>query len=412
MKNATEQGSISVHHRCNWIRRLVAAALILLLALTATLTIVPAALPGFGANMADFLRLIFGPQPVARLESVSFKLHDELNRFLYNGGKPQIAWNYSTQPEAFTLGGASKLASPRVQDKPSLLSEDVVSASPQIGWQAYGPSVNGVPVLARAMVLLDPRRSYAGVALVRMDLSKLELHMMPGYLEPAHPALLAQVIPKPGMIPSSDQNYLVAAFNGGFKAIHGHYGMMVDGVTLLPPISNIATVAIYHDGHVQIGAWGKDIVPSSDIIAFRQNCPPLLEAGQLNPNLLLDNQQAWGYTANSDITWRTGLGITQDGLYLIYAVGNGTSAATLARALQSAGAYSAMQLDINQYYAHFDTYQPVKGSATSQGFQLAGEPLLDKMINDPRLYLTPSMRDFFYLSVHSTSSAQQKAPGG
>ena len=56
------------------------------------------------------------------------------------------------------------------------------------------------------------------------------------------------------MIPVADQSHLIAAFNGGFKAINGHYGMMVDGVTLLPPLPGFATLAIYRDGHVNIGA--------------------------------------------------------------------------------------------------------------------------------------------------------------
>ncbi len=415
MKNATkeESGSISVDHKRKWIKRLVAGALALFLVLVAALTILPAAFPAFGANMADFLRLIFGPQPVANLESASFRLHDELSRFLYKDGKPQIAWNYSDQPETFTSRGAPKLASPIVHNKLSLLGRDVVSASPQLGWQAYGPSVNGEPVMARALVAPDPHRPYAAVALVRMDLAQLQLHMMPGSLEPAHPAQLAQAIPNPGVIPPADQNYLMAAFNGGFKAVHGRYGMMVDGVTLLPPLPNVATVAIYRDGHIQIGVWGKDIGPSPDIVAFRQNCPPLIDAGQLNPDISVDSHQgAWGYTVNTDITWRTALGITQGGRYLIYAVGNGTSVATLAQALQDAGAYSAMQLDINQYYAHFLTYQPATGLAASQGFQLEGVPLLDKMINIRHLYLTPDTRDFFYLTVRVPSSAGQKGAGG
>jgi hypothetical protein len=201
------------------------------------------------------------------------------------------------------------------------------------------------------------------------------------------------------MIPPDDQKALLAAFNGGFKGIHGHYGMMANGVTLLPPIPGIATVAIFRDGHVQIGAWGKEVVPSADMTAFRQNCPPLIEAGQINPDLSLDNRKAWGYTGNTDITWRTGIGITQDGRYLIYAVGNGTSAETLAEALLKAGAYNAMQLDINQFYAHFYTYQPVGDSAASQGFQMTGQRLLDEMINNPHLYLTPNIRDFFYLTA-------------
>jgi hypothetical protein len=280
-----------------------------------------------------------------------------------------------------------------------LTDTKVVTADPQIGWQAYGPPVNGSPVMARAMIMADPQRSYAGVALVRIDLSQLQLHMMPGYVEPAHPSQISQALPTLGSVPPQDQSNLIAAFNGGFKGIHGHYGMMVDGVTLLPPIPNIATVAIYKDGRVQIGAWGKDITPSADMIAFRQNCPPLIEAGQLNPDLSLNNHLAWGYTGNTDITWRTGLGITQDGRYLIYAVGNGTSAETLAKSLLMAGAYNAMQLDINQYYAHFYTYHSAGGPSSSQSSQMADEQLLAQMTDIPHLYLTPSVRDFFYLTV-------------
>jgi hypothetical protein len=388
----------AVHPGRIWSRIILAGILISLLSL-GSLTILPAAFPSLGANAADLLRVIFGVQPVARLESLSFELHDALNRTLYRGDKPQISWDNSTLPGAFAPSQSRELASVRAPGQPPLPGKDVVGTQPQIGWQAYGPDVNGAPVMAQAMVMLDPQRSYTGVALVRMDLSKLQLHIMPGTIEPGHPAQIAQAVPDLGMIPPDDQKALLAAFNGGFKGIHGHYGMMANGVTLLPPIPGIATVAIYRDGHVQIGAWGKEVVPSADMTAFRQNCPPLIEAGQINPDLSLDNRKAWGYTGNTDITWRTGIGITQDGRYLIYAVGNGTSAETLAEALLKAGAYNAMQLDINQFYAHFYTYQPVGDSAASQGFQMTGQRLLDEMINNPHLYLTPNIRDFFYLTA-------------
>jgi hypothetical protein len=100
---------------------------------------------------------------------------------------------------------------------------NIVTDAPQIGWRAYGPSVNGAPAMARALILVDPKRSYAGVALVRMDLSKLQLNMMPGFIEPSHPSGITKAIPNLGMIPLSDQSILTAAFNGGFKGIHGHY---------------------------------------------------------------------------------------------------------------------------------------------------------------------------------------------
>jgi hypothetical protein len=248
--------------------------------------------------------------------------------------------------------------------------------------------------------MLDAQRSYTAIALVRIDLSRLQLHMMPGIVEPAHPSGITKAIPDLGMVPTADQSHLVAAFNGGFKQEHGYYGMMTDGVTLLPPKTGIATVALYSNGQVRIGAWGTDIVQTPELIAFRQNCPPLVEAGQVNPDLYLNNRAAWGTTGNTDITWRTGLGITPDGRYLIYAVGNGTSVATLAEALKEAGAYMAMQLDINQYYAHFYTYQTVGAPNASAPIQLTGDRLVAEMVNKPHLYLTPYPRDFFYLTTH------------
>lgn len=395
---------------------ILSGTLAILFSLIVLLAIVPAVSPSTGADIADLLRAAVGPAPVALLESVSFQLQDQLNQFRsrLDGGQSQIMWSSQPQIQIEPTAVPTMQSSKTVLNVPAAKNvrvarsappaapaavNNVVTDMPQIGWQAYGPTGNGTPIMARAMQMLDPQRSYTGVALVRIDLSKLHLHMMPGYIEPAHPSQINQAISNLGTVPPADQSGLIAAFNGGFKGIHGHYGMMVDGITLLQPIDGLATVAIYQDGHVAIGTWGTDINQTPDLIAFRQNCPPLIEAGQINPGLYLDNRMAWGYTGNSDITWRTALGITQDGHYLIYAVGNGTPASTLAEALQNAGAYNAMQLDINQYYAHFVTYQPVSDPATSQGFQLMGERLVEEMTNNPHLYLTPNPRDFFYLTL-------------
>jgi Phosphodiester glycosidase len=400
-------------------------ALIFFLCITSALVIVPAVSPSIGAETADILRSVFGPAPVAVLESISFNFQDQLNqlRSKINGGKseitvaqlptpvlsptialmpspiPMTAIQASPKPTStiIVIQASPKPAPTLVQNRPTPI-RNVVTDSPQIGWQTYGPTVNGTPAMAQTMVMVDPQRSYAGVVLVRIDLSKLQLHIMPGTLEPSHSLQVVQAIPNLGMVPQTEQSNLIAAFNGGFKAIHGRFGMMVSGVTLLPALPGIATIAIYRDGHVQIGAWGQDLNASPNMIAFRQNCPPLIESGQINPSLTLNNRKAWGYTGNTDITWRTGLGITQDSRYLIYAVGNGTSAETLANGLQKAGAYNAMQLDINQYYAHFDTYQPSDPSV-SNGFNLTGTRLVDQMIDNPDLYLTPNLRDFFYLTT-------------
>ena len=381
-----------------WGAYVIGGVALLFSGLFGVIGIVPAVSPSTGAQIADMIRSMAGPQPVADLESVSFQIQDAINRFIstHDGGQKAISLLQASavqslpqrQRRANSVASTSQTAAP-------LPVNDVVSAPPQIGWQAYGPAVNGSPVLAQALLSLDPQRPYAGIALVRIDLSKLKLHIEPGFLEPSHTKDTVNAIPNLGLTPAADQSNLAAGFNGGFKAVNGYYGMMVNGVTLLPAIPGIATVAIYRDGHVQIGAWGQDILPSSDIVAFRQNCPLIIQNGQINSQVSVDNRAVWGDTiGNQEITWRTGLGLTQDGRYLIYAVGNGTTVETLAQALQDAGAYNAMQLDINRHYAHFVTYQ----SSGKPNSPLRAVQLLNQMESDPVLYLVAHSRDYFYLT--------------
>ncbi len=345
-------------------------------------------------------------------ESFSFWMRDALYRFAPSPSDkgPAVNWSGSPGPQPENLVDVpAATASPPPSTSPApptstaampeptpTLMLDAVTELPDIGWQAYGPAPDGNPLLARALVMVDPSRSYAGVALVRMDITRLELHIMAGFIEPAHPSGITKLIPEIGTIPLQDQPRLIAAFNGGFKAVHGHFGMLVDSVMLLPPVDGMGTVAVYQDGSVRIGAWGRSVLASPDMIAFRQNCPPLIEDGQLNPGLSTNARKAWGITNNTDVTWRTGVGITQDGRYLIYAVGNGTPLEFLAEALQKAGAYNAIQLDINQYYSHFVTYSDAMVNGESR---LEADRLLEQMINIRRLYLDPSPRDFFYLTL-------------
>jgi len=398
---------------------LLAFILTLATATIVVLAVAPIVFPDISAELADGLLAVIGPEAVANLESVSFQLQDGLNylRSEFDGGQVQIALSSpspnliaptsaSFVPPTFTptsfLPAAPKNEAtpppplaPTVAQNTPIPSDAVVSDPPQIGWQAYGQSVNGQPVLARTMLQLDTQRSYAGIALVRIDLSKLQLHIMPGVLEPPHPEQIVQVISKLGMVPSVDQARLIAAFNGGFKNVHGQFGMMAAGVTLRNPKPGLSTIAFYRNGSLKIGVWATDINASLDLIAFRQNCAPLVQLGQINPMLYtVSAGKVWGFTNNEDITWRTGLGLTFDARYLIYAVGNGTSAETLAQALQQAGAYNAMQLDIHQPYTHFLTYQ-----LDADGFTLTASPLLNQMIYKPRLYLAPNPRDFFYLTA-------------
>ena len=262
----------------NWTIILISGILTFLLSLLILLTVVPILSPSAGGDMADMLRTIVGPGPVAVLESVSFQLQDLFNQVRYQISGEQSQFAFSDQPQSQVIPTLAPINSsagslqnipipsstPGIQNTP-VSTPNVITEGPQIGWQAFGPNINGTPAMARALVMLDPQRSYTAVALVRIDLSRLQLHMMPGNIEPAHPSGISQSIPDLGMVPPPEWSQLIAAFNGGFKQVHGHYGMMVDGITLLPPEDGIATVALYRNGQVKIGAWGTEINQTLDL---------------------------------------------------------------------------------------------------------------------------------------------------
>ncbi len=401
---------------------------------------IPIVSPAAGAAIADGLRSIIGPEAVAEIESFQFKLQDTFNRARYqvSGGQAQITWadssnttpeapkSITVKPAASKANSATKAAptqptkpvpnqptkvapsqvitptvtqaAPVVQADPAV---DVISApSPVGGWQPFGTLINNQPVMARAVVKPDPGRPYAQAAVVRIDLSQVDLHAVAGTVEPVA-VKGAPALKRTGIITPGDQSpdSLLAAFNGGFKSVHGGYGVMVDGVTLRPPMDNMATLALFKDGSVQLGAWGRDFTSTDNMIAFRQNCPLLLDAGVINPNVNDESRKEWGYTVkNLDTTWRSGVGLSQDGRFLIYAAGNSLTVQSLAEALRQAGAYNAMQLDINGFYTRFVTYQD---NPKASGYPVIASKLLNEMSGDPAMFLHPYDRDFFYVTVKS-----------
>ncbi len=76
----------------------------------------------------------------------------------------------------------------------------------------------------------------------------------------------------------------------------------------------------------------------------------------------------------------------------IYFCGPSLSMEMLAKSMQAAGAWNAIQLDINNYWALFVKFQP-SGSA------LVPEPLLPRlMVANIDRYLWNYSRDYFYIT--------------
>jgi hypothetical protein len=259
-------------------------------------------------------------------------------------------------------------------------------------WTPYIQDATRATVAYRTYLQPDPQRPYAVVGVVAFDLKRTRLHYVLGTTEPNVPG-----VPKaPGIIPAADRlaGILLAAFNGGFKTINGHFGVMDNGTVLIAPILNMGTVALYRDGSIRIGEWGIDLKYSKDMVTYRQNCALMVQNGAVNPLVYNNSVNDWGATIpGSGAISRSGLGISQDGKVLYYFAGQNLTMPALATAMQDAGAYQAMELDINNIYVLFTSFKVKNG-------QLVAIPLLQKeMVKKLNRFLGSYSRDFFYITA-------------
>jgi len=120
----------------------------------------------------------------------------------------------------------------------------------------------------------------------------------------------------------------------------------------------------------------------------------MVHNGTINPLVYINSANDWGSTVKGNVvTFRSGIGISQDGKVLYYFAGQSLTMPALAQAMQDAGAYQAMQLDINNYYVLFTSFKFENG-------QLAAFPLLPKdMVANLNRFLGSYSRDFFYITA-------------
>ena len=388
--------------------------------------------PSVGAQGADLLRGLLGNEAVARLEMVLFSAQDKLQQIEFQLGivKPAAPWQSAGGPYAAIplVASPTEIPSatpgltpvvkqalpPAVGEKAAQLSIATPSATPspsptpaawqpvpatplgdlpgEGNWTPYIYDASGTAVAYRTFFQPDPQRPYSVVAVVAIDLTRTRLHYVLGSIEPYSP----DSPPRSGAIPAGDlvAGRLLATFNGGFKATHGHFGAMADGITALPPRDGLGTLAIYNDGTVRMGEWGTEITPSPDMLAWRQNGPLVIHNVQINPRIYNDSPKDWGYTV-TDVspTLRSGIALSADGKTLYYLVGPHLTMEALAKSMLAAGAANGMQLDINNYWVLFVAIHSDNG-------KLVPEPLLpDQMKEFLDRYLHPYTRDYFYVTA-------------
>lgn len=266
-----------------------------------------------------------------------------------------------------------------------------------------------------SFIRTDRERPYTKVFVVLWDPRHLDLHMMSGTREPK----TATGETGPGQVPRDPQTLarFVGAFNGGFQATHGEFGMMADGVVYLPPKPYAATVARLKDGSTAFGTWPNDETIPESIASFRQNLTPLVMDDQVNPY----RRTWWGGVPpgweDATRTVRTGLCLTREG-FVGYFYGSSIDSTHLASAMQAARCAYGLQLDMNPGHTGFEFYRlGQKGSlpelgrkldgqweargevAGSRGWEFLGRRMIRYMnlMHFPR-YIRPNSRDFFYLT--------------
>jgi hypothetical protein len=152
---------------------------------------------------------------------------------------------------------------------------------------------------------------------------------------------------------------LLAAFNGGFLMGAGCLpcgvgGMEVARHVLVPLVSGMTSLVLNPDGGASMGVWGQGFPPAgAAIYSVRQCLPPLVSRRRLSPDA--GDVSAWGATlGGGDLTARSAVGIDARG-NILYAGSMSALPSDLANALVSAGAVTAMELDINPEWVQADT---------------------------------------------------------
>jgi hypothetical protein len=367
----------------------------------------------------------FGDDRMQWVKAVAFTALDRIHETFSHGTTEQ-----DVQDELGLAGGgpaaAATFVDPEVGWPPAPIKPIVAPPLPGEGqWIALDkdkfitPTPSGTaPAFVTSFVRPNPHRQDLRVYVTLWDPRQLALHMEAGTVEP----ISATGEHGPGTVPRTPEvmKHLVAAFNGGFQAQHGEYGMSANGIEYLPPKPYAATVVELRDGSNAFGAWPASASVPDDVVAYRQNLTALVQDGKFNP---------WGRTwwGGTPPGWpdqihsaRSAICLTTDG-FSGYFYSTSISAEDLGQAMLAARCAFGIHLDMNPGHAGFEFYdvapdgklpplgRPMQGDWEAEGKvpDMAGWVFRSRrMIRGmghmlfPR-YIQREARDFFYLTSRS-----------
>lgn len=410
------------------------------------------AVPPNGSFMAfvgwtvDRVRAVsfIGGEPIEWLENRLYNLRDRVRRI-------QFAWFGSAETTASEVAEDIALPSEVVEDEVRIAR--LTHTDPVLGWppgplspliteprvEGEGrllpvvddPFVNAYPnappAFFQTFLRVDPERLFARVYITLWDPRQVQLRIQAGTREPES----ATGHRGRGMVPRerSTLRWLVGAFNGGFQALHGEFGMMAEGRVYLPPKPWAATIGVFRDGRVGMGSWpapswrgrfyderlANRQIPE-DLVDMRQNLTSVVEDGTYNP------WERWWWGAapmeatEQTYTTRSGVCLTQDG-FMAFFWAQGTGPEQLGAAMVAARCARGMHLDMNSPHCGFEFFRPYPPGEQppvlrrparrrseydgrfprAQGWRLRARRAVRSMgMVFPR-YASRDARDFFYL---------------
>jgi hypothetical protein len=325
----------------------------------------------------EWLRSHGGNPIVTQIENWYYTLNEPEKGGPALTSLPQVGTGAATGGEAEGAGGEGEAAylpadvNPLIH--PALKGEGV--------WEKAGARVGARPPALLTTFRSDPEYPQFVAGVAWLDSTRTELEYVPGTAEPPEPLEERGN----GEVPAHLRRRLVATFNGGFPLETSNAGLIYRGKVKEAMVNGIATIVRYRDGHTDIVKWNHGAGAPANVWFAKQNLPPIIYEGKLNPNL--SDGPAWGETVNNAVrVWRSGLGIDAHG-NLMYAAANYQTVESLAKVLQRAGAVRAIELDINEDWTSFISYRHPGGLEPSN--------LLPEMYRSPERYLSPDERDFF-----------------
>ena len=305
----------------------------------------------------------------------------------------------ATVRRAATTTGSGKQAGGPLPAPAALAQFGTPAAAGEGTWSPAGRTVRGVRAVYLTTLVPPGGTRPAGIAWMDTRLLAARLYSgsrSPGggpyrYTAPIQPAQAAT---------------LVAAFNGGFMMPAAGGGYYTQGRTIDLLRRGAASLVIYANGSVDVGAWGSDVRMTGNVVGVRQNLVPLVAGGRPTTQAASSDWQAWGATCGAascaasvpgiEHQWRSGLGVTADGA-LVYAAGPALDPLQLAQLLVRAGAVRGMQLDINPNWPDFVSYDPPAGALAGPS---NGRKLLPATAQGPSTFFEAWWaRDFITMSA-------------